>query len=147
VPEPKVKESVVKKVETPKKVKSDREVADEKFKEEHGKKESKFNERHSEVSQFLDFMCKRVDLKNLIEALNTPISRDPLKVLKQIQAYEDDESSILQNDSDPKSSPQQVLPYTFFCKVDKEYVIIQRMQKRKITQSQAEESDQLTVSQ
>lgn len=132
----------VKKVETtPKKVKSEREVADEKFKDEHAKKESKFDERHAEVSHFLDFMCKRVDLNKLIESLNTPIARDPLKVLKQIQAYEDEESSLLHNDSDPKSSPQQVLSYTFFCKVDKEYAIIQRMQKRKLTQSQAEESD------
>ena len=90
----------------------------------------------------MDFLCKRVDLNKLIESLNTPIVRDPLKVLKQIQAYDDDESSMLINDSsDAKGSPQQILPYSFFCKVDREYIIMLRMQKRKLTQSQAEESD------
>ena len=68
-------------------------------------------------------------------------------MLKQIQAYEEDESSVLQNDSESKASPQQILPYSFFCKVDREFVIMQRMMKRKLTHSQAEESDQLTVSQ
>lgn len=49
------------------------------------------------MSKYLDFLTKRVDLQKLIVSLNTPISKEPLKVLKQIQAYEDDESS---NDQD-----------------------------------------------
>jgi len=47
LPEPKPKSSPVKKPETPKKVKSEREIADEKFKEEQSKKEAKFEERHA----------------------------------------------------------------------------------------------------
>ena len=63
VPEPKLKEpTATKKVETPKRIKSEREIADEKFKDEHNKKQAKFDERHTEVQFFLDFMCKRVDL-------------------------------------------------------------------------------------
>lgn len=48
----------------------------------------------------MEFLCKRTDLLKLIESLNCPIKQDPLKVLKQIQAYEEDESSVLQNESD-----------------------------------------------
>ena len=38
-------------------------------------------EREDHVIDFLDFMCKRVDLRELMESLNKPIERDPMKVL------------------------------------------------------------------
>ena len=74
-------------------------------------------------------MCKRVDLLKMITTINKPIVQDPIKVLKQIQAYEDDDSTIMQNeDSDTsKLQAQQILPYNFFCKVDREYTIMIRM--------------------
>ena len=93
---------IIKRPETPKRVKSEREIADEKFKQDHQQKQDKFDERHANVAKYMEFLCKRVDLAKLITALNTPIAKDPLKVLKQIQAYEDDESSNIQSESDPK---------------------------------------------
>lgn len=42
---------------------------------------------------FLDFLCKRADLKELKQALNKPIARDPMKILSQIvNCYDEDES-------------------------------------------------------
>ena len=38
-------------------------------------------EREDKVIDFIDFMVKRVDLKELIESLNKPIERDPMKIL------------------------------------------------------------------
>lgn len=38
-------------------------------------------DREDQVVDFLDFMCKRVDLRELMESLNKPIERDPMKVL------------------------------------------------------------------
>ena len=111
VPEKPKEPEIIKRPETPKRVKSDREIADEKFKAQHYAHLDKLEERHAEVSKYLDFLCKRTDLQKLIEALNDPIKKDPLKVLKQIQAYEEDESSVIQNDSNQKSSSQQILPY------------------------------------
>ena len=41
---------------------------------------------------FLDFLCKRVDLIKLMDSLNKPIEQDPLKILTQIQGYDDEDS-------------------------------------------------------
>lgn len=35
-------------------------------------------------------MCSKIDLNQLVRALDKPIVQDPLKVLAQIQAYDDD---------------------------------------------------------
>jgi hypothetical protein len=122
--------AIIKRPEVKKRVKSERELADEKFKAEHLKKQQTVDERHTEIAKYLDFLCNRVDMRQLLEQLNTPIAKDPLKVLKQIQAYDDDSE---QSEADPKHSPQQILPYGFFCKVDREYVIMQRMQSKNLT--------------
>ena len=45
------------------------------------------------------------------------------------------------------AAQQQILPQSFFNKVDREFVINQRMKARKLDREQAEESDILTVSQ
>lgn len=47
----------------------------------HNESVKKINDRDQQIIDFLDFMCKRVDLKELINALNKPISRDPMKIL------------------------------------------------------------------
>ena len=50
-------------------------------------------DREIRVIEFIDFMIKRVDLKDLIESLNRPIERDPMKVLAQIvNCYDEDDS-------------------------------------------------------
>ena len=45
------------------------------------------------------------------------------------------------------AAQQQILPQSFFNKMDREFVINQRMKAKKIDQATAEESDILTVSQ
>ena len=93
-------------------------------------------ERQKIVEEYLGFLCKRVDLLKLMASLNNPIEQDPLKILKQIQAYEDDESTINQEDSTQNvAQQQQILPYQFFCKVDREFVIMQRMKSKKLSES------------
>ena len=50
-------------------------------------------DREIRVIEFIDFMIKRVDLKDLIDSLNRPIERDPMKVLAQIvNCYDEDDS-------------------------------------------------------
>ena len=50
-------------------------------------------EREDKVIDFIDFMVKRVDLKELIDSLNKPIERDPMKILAQIvNCYDEDDS-------------------------------------------------------
>ena len=44
------------------------------------------------------------------------------------------------------AAQQQILPQSFFNKIDREYVINQRMKQRKIDAATAEISDDLTVS-
>ena len=58
---------------------------------------------------FLDFMCKRVDLKELIEALNKPIERDPMKILSQMVNNYDEEDS-LDRMNDEMLLQSQILP-------------------------------------
>lgn len=82
VPEKPKEPEIIKRPETPKRVKSERELADEKFKAAHQVQLDKLEERHAEVTKYLEFLCKRTDLLKLIEALNCPIKQDPLKVLK-----------------------------------------------------------------
>ena len=68
------------------------------------------NERDDKVIQFLDFMCKRVDLKELCDALNKPIERDPMKILSQIvNCYDEDESLDKINDDTLMQAQQQIL--------------------------------------
>ena len=56
-------------------------------------------DREDQVIDFLDFMCKRVDLRELMDSLNKPIERDPMKVLSQIvNCYDEDDSLDKIND-------------------------------------------------
>lgn len=102
-------------------------------------------ERDDKVISFLDFLCKRVDLKDLMEALNKPIERDPMKILSQIvNCYDEDDSLEKINDETLIMAQQQILQQGFFNRMDREYNIMQRMQ---INRAAVEDSDQLTVSQ
>lgn len=83
VPEKPKEPAIIKRPAEPKKrMKTEREIADDKFKEDHQKKQTALDERHAEMSKYLDFLCKRVDLQKLLNSLNTPITKEPLKVLK-----------------------------------------------------------------
>lgn len=56
-------------------------------------------DREVKVIEFLDFMCKRVDLQELIESLNKPIERDPMKILsQQVNCYDEEDSVEKMND-------------------------------------------------
>lgn len=86
-PEPKpkpakIEPAIIKKPESPKRIKSERELADEKFTQEHEKKQKILEERQQEVKRYLEFLCKRVDLLKMITTINNPIVQDPIKVLK-----------------------------------------------------------------
>jgi len=73
----------------------------------------------------LAFVISKVDVTELIQTLDKPIELNPLVVLAQIQAYEDEEP--LRQESQPEQ--QQVLPQSFFVKFDKEYHSLQRQNK------------------
>ena len=76
-----------------------REIKDEQFKMNHAENMKMIKEREDQVIDFLDFMCKRVDLRELMESLNKPIERDPMKVLSQIvNCYDEDDSIDKIND-------------------------------------------------
>ena len=86
-PEPKpkpakIEPAIIKRPESPKRIKSERELADEKFTLEHEKKQKILEERQQEVKKYLEFLCKRVDLLKMITTINNPIVQDPIKVLK-----------------------------------------------------------------
>ena len=67
-------------------------------------------DREIRVIEFIDFMIKRVDLKDLIESLNRPIERDPMKVLAQIvNCYDEDDSLDKINDETLLQAQQQIL--------------------------------------
>lgn len=89
-PEPKPKPAntepaIIKRPDSPlKRVKTERELADEKFVQETEKKQKILEERHAEVDKYLSFLVKRVDLPKMMAAINNPIVQDPIKVLKQI---------------------------------------------------------------
>lgn len=96
-------------------------------------------ERDDKVIDFLDFLCKRVDLKELMEALNKPIERDPMKILSQIvNCYDEDDSLDKINDDTMLMAQQQILQQGFFNKMDREYNIMQRM---KVNRAAVEDSD------
>lgn len=98
------------------------------------------------MNGFLDFLCIRVDRQKLMESLNKPIEQDPLKILTQIQGYDDEDSMNPLSEDTMMAAQQQILPQSFFNKIDREYVINQRMKQRKIDAATAEISDDLTVS-
>ena len=72
---------------------------------------------------FLDFLCKRCDLIKLKDSLNKPIEQDPLKILTQIQGYDDEDSMNPLSEDTMLAAQQQILPQSFFNKVDREFVI------------------------
>ena len=84
----------------PRPPKTIREIQDEEFKKKHDESMKALEDRDNAVISFLDFMCKRVDLRELMESLNRPISRDPMKILSQIvNCYDEDESLDKAGDS------------------------------------------------
>ena len=111
----------------------------------HNESVKKINDRDQQIIDFLDFMCKRVDLKELINALNKPISRDPMKILSQIVNCYDEDDSIdkINDDTLTQQAQQQILQQGFFNKTDREYVMMGRM---RLNKAAVEDSDQLTVS-
>ena len=64
-------------------------------------------DREIRVIEFIDFMIKRVDLKDLIESLNRPIERDPMKVLAQIVNCYDEDDSLDKINEDTMLQAQQ----------------------------------------
>ena len=83
----------------PRPPKTQREIRDEEFKRRHDENTKFLKEREDQVIDFIDFMCKRVDLRDLMESLNKPIERDPMKVLSQIvNCYDEDDSIDKIND-------------------------------------------------
>jgi hypothetical protein len=92
-PKPAPKPVGVKVGAQPRPPKTLREIKDEEYKKKHEEAVQKIKDRDDKVIEFLDFMCKRVDLKELTESLNRPIERDPMKILSQIvNCYDEDES-------------------------------------------------------
>lgn len=94
----------------------------------------------------MDFLCERIDIANLVESLNRPITRDPLKILTQIQGYDEEESLNMAQEESLLHAQQQILPQSYFNKMDREFVIVHRMKMTDLTRSAAENSDVLTVS-
>ena len=83
----------------PRPPKTQREIKDEEYKAKHDENMRVLKDREDQVVDFLDFMCKRVDLRELMESLNKPIERDPMKVLSQIvNCYDEDDSLDKIND-------------------------------------------------
>jgi len=80
-PKPAPKPAGVKMGAQPRPPKTLKEIKYEEYKKSHDESVKKINERDQQIIDFLDFMCKRVDLKELISALNKPIERDPMKIL------------------------------------------------------------------
>ena len=77
----------------PKPPKTIREIRDEEFKNKHDAAMKMLKDREDKVIDFLDFMVKRVDLRELIESLNKPIERDPMKILSQhVNCYDEEDS-------------------------------------------------------
>ena len=126
----------------PKPPKTIREIRDEEFKNKHDAAMKMLKDREDKVIDFLDFMVKRVDLRELIESLNKPIERDPMKILSQhVNCYDEEDS--LEKMEDEMQLQSQILPQNFFNKTDREYVITERM---RLNKAAVDDSDQLTVS-
>lgn len=144
-PKPAPKPVGVKMGAQPRPPKTLKEIKDEEYKKSHDESVKKINDRDQQIIDFLDFMCKRVDLKELINALNKPIERDPMKILSQIvNCYDEDDSIDKINDDTLTQAQQQILQQGFFNKTDREYVMMGRM---RLNKAAVEDSDQLTVSQ
>lgn len=58
-----------------------------------------------------------------MDQLDKPVQQDPLVILAQIQAYEDEEPP-----STPDLEMQQVLQQSFFNKIDREFCSVLRIQ-------------------
>ena len=144
-PKPSPKPAGVKVGAQPRPPKTVREIRDEEFKSKHDENMALLKGREEQVIDFLDFMCKRTDLRELMEALNKPIERDPMKILSQIVNCYDEEDSVDKiNDDTLMHAQQQILQQGFFNRIDREYVMMARMKSNKAA---VEDSDQLTVSQ
>ena len=61
--------------------KTEREIADEAYKKKHAQQEEKQKAKEEKIVDFLDFMCGRVDLRDLITSFDKPIEQDPVKIL------------------------------------------------------------------
>ena len=72
-------------------------------------------------------MVNRIDLNQMIMALDQPVKQNPLVVLANIQAYDDDEEQPMLEDEEPP----KVLTEAFFVNVDKEYQKEQRLSSQK----------------
>ena len=109
-PKPSPKPLGVKVGVQPRPAKTANQIRDEEFKKKHEQSMNVLREREEKVIDFLDFLCARVDLKELMESLNKPIERDPLKVLSQIvNCYDEDESLDKINDDTLTQAQQQIL--------------------------------------
>ena len=109
-PKPSPKPLGVKVGAQPRPAKTANQIRDEEFKKKHEQSMIVLREREEKVIDFLDFLCARVDLKELMESLNKPIERDPLKVLSQIvNCYDEDESIDKINDDTLTQAQQQIL--------------------------------------
>ena len=69
-PKPSPKPAGVKVGAQPRPPKTVREIRDEEFKTKHDENMALLKGREEQVIDFLDFMCKRTDLRELMEALN-----------------------------------------------------------------------------
>lgn len=113
---------------SPRAPKTIRELKDEEYKERHEGRVGELKAREAKLGAFLDFMCSRVDMRQMMAALNRPIERDPLKMLAQIVNGYDEESSIEKvNEDTLEKQSQIVLPHSFFNRVDQEFAVQQRM--------------------
>lgn len=74
-----------------KKQKTAKEIQDEAFIVKHNKEQKIIQDQQQRVADFLQFMIEKIDMQNLISDLDKPIELNPLIVLSQIQAYEDEE--------------------------------------------------------
>lgn len=138
-PKPSPKPSGVKVGAQPRPPKTANQIKDEEFRKKNEQSMNALREREEKVQDFLDFLCARVDLKEMMEALNKPIVRDPLKVLSQIvNCYDEDDSLDKINDDTLTQAQQQILQQGFFNRMDREYSIMQRM---KVNRAAVEDSD------
>lgn len=69
-------------------------------------------------------MVKRIDVHQLIQAIDTPVDKNPLVVLQMIQAYDDEDEPPMIVDEDPE--PKNALTEAFFNKIDKEFCTVKR---------------------
>jgi len=50
----------------------------------HNEQQAKLKAQHEGCKEFLDFMVKRIDITQLIQAIDTPVDKNPLVVLQMI---------------------------------------------------------------